>query len=179
MEKQEKKIEEISFEERWKKAIKSLRENQQLTDTDPFAGNLPEKMPDRFKILCKHPLHQKQQAEAGNPQNADDGGIEEVESQRQSCDGGGQIQQPYRSKAQSGVQQHLQGQLQRRSEQPQAHHHQKQQHKSQRYFFYDGHDFPPFIFPAGTQAGSIGSGTDPRSCTERPCMAFIFRSRKS
>lgn len=49
MEKQEKKTEELSYEERWKKAIKSLRENPQLTDTDPFAGNLPEKMPDRFK----------------------------------------------------------------------------------------------------------------------------------
>ncbi len=78
MEKQEKKIEEISFEERWKKAIKSLRENQQLTDTDPFAGNLPEKMPDRFKILCKHPLHQEQQAEARQAQDADEKGVEPV-----------------------------------------------------------------------------------------------------
>ncbi len=49
MEKHKRKTEELSFEERWKKAIKSLRENPQLTDTDPFAGNMPEKMPDRFK----------------------------------------------------------------------------------------------------------------------------------
>ena len=49
MEKQEKKTENLSYEERWKKAIKSLRENPQPTDIDPFVGNLPEKMPDRFK----------------------------------------------------------------------------------------------------------------------------------
>ena len=45
----EKKQEQISYENRWKQAIESWKEKTQPLDTDPFIGNLPEKMPDRFK----------------------------------------------------------------------------------------------------------------------------------
>ena len=35
-----------------------------------------------YIFLCKHPLHQQQQAEARNPQDADDDGIEPAQPQR-------------------------------------------------------------------------------------------------
>lgn len=78
MEKQEKKTEELSYAERLAKALESLKGTPLPMDTGPFLGDLPEKMPDRFKILCKHPLHQKQQAEAGEAQDADEEGVEPV-----------------------------------------------------------------------------------------------------
>ena len=49
MEKHEKKTEELSYAERLAKALESLKGTPLPTDTDPFAGNPPEKMPDRFK----------------------------------------------------------------------------------------------------------------------------------
>lgn len=36
-------------EEQFRAATKSLREETDSMDTDPFKGNLPKKMPDRFK----------------------------------------------------------------------------------------------------------------------------------
>lgn len=78
MEKQEKKTEELSYAERLAKALESLKGTPLPTDTGPFLGDLPEKMPDRFKILCKHPLHQEQQAEARQAQDADEKGVEPV-----------------------------------------------------------------------------------------------------
>ena len=78
MEKQEKKTEELSYAERLAKALESLKGTPLPTDTGPFLGDLPEKMPDRFKKLCKHPLHQEQQAEAGQAQDADEEGVKPV-----------------------------------------------------------------------------------------------------
>ncbi len=78
MEKQEKKTEELSYAERLAKALESLKGTPLPMDTGPFLGDLPKKMPDRFKILCKHPLHQKQQAEARQAQDADEEGVEPV-----------------------------------------------------------------------------------------------------
>lgn len=78
MEKQEKKIEELSYVERLAKALESLKGTPLPMDTGPFLGDLPKKMPDRFKILCKHPLHQEQQAEARQAQDADEEGVEPV-----------------------------------------------------------------------------------------------------
>ena len=49
MEEREKKTEELSFEERLAKALESLKGTPVPTDTGPFLGDLPEKMPDRFK----------------------------------------------------------------------------------------------------------------------------------
>ena len=43
------KNEELSYDERLTRALQSLRGKPFLTDTDPFRGNLPKKMPDRFK----------------------------------------------------------------------------------------------------------------------------------
>ena len=78
MEKQEKKIEELSYAERLAKALESLKGTPLPMDTGPFLGDLPKKMPDRFKILCKHPLHQEQQAEARQAQDADEESVEPV-----------------------------------------------------------------------------------------------------
>ena len=49
MEKHEKKTEQLSYEERLAKALESLNGTPLPTDTGPFLGDLPEKMPDRFK----------------------------------------------------------------------------------------------------------------------------------
>ena len=47
--KDEKKQEELSCAEQLAKAIQSLKGTELPTDTEPFKGNLPRKMPDRFK----------------------------------------------------------------------------------------------------------------------------------
>ena len=49
MEKRERKTENLSYAERLAKALESLKARTRPMDTDPFVGNLPEKMPDRFK----------------------------------------------------------------------------------------------------------------------------------
>lgn len=49
MAEQKKKQEKISYAERLAAAMQSLKGTKLPTDTDPFKGNLPEKMPDRFK----------------------------------------------------------------------------------------------------------------------------------
>ena len=46
---QGKKQEKISFEEAFRRASKSLMEGKSFMDSDDLIGNLPEKMPDRFK----------------------------------------------------------------------------------------------------------------------------------
>ncbi|MCI6226601.1 MAG: hypothetical protein MR622_05480 [Clostridiales bacterium] len=49
VEKNERKTEELSYAERLAKALESLKGTPLPTDTGPFLGDLPEKMPDRFK----------------------------------------------------------------------------------------------------------------------------------
>ena len=74
-------------------------------------------------------------------------------------DGGGQIQQPHRPEAQGGVERYLQRQLQRRGEQPQGTPPPKTAASAPgRFFFYDRHDFPPFMLPAGMQGAPPATG---------------------
>ena len=51
---------------------------------DIFTYNLhtPYTLHYYVTLLCKHPLHQQKQAEARNPQDADDDGIEPAQPQR-------------------------------------------------------------------------------------------------
>lgn len=48
MENQRKNQKETSYAQQLAMAMKSLKGSKFLMDTDPFKGNLPEKMPDRF-----------------------------------------------------------------------------------------------------------------------------------
>jgi len=48
MDEQEKKVENLSYEERLAKAIEALKDTPLPTDIPMFRGNLPTKMPDRF-----------------------------------------------------------------------------------------------------------------------------------
>ena len=48
-EKSEKKQKQSSYEEQLAKAIQSLKGTKSPTDIEQFKGNLPKKMPDRFK----------------------------------------------------------------------------------------------------------------------------------
>ena len=46
---QEQKAGKILSEEEMRKAIQLLLDGEGRLDTDPFQGNLPKKMPDRFR----------------------------------------------------------------------------------------------------------------------------------